>query len=63
MLFRVIRGAFSQRRKTILNCLASAFGREKSVVQGWLTAAGVSPAARAEALTLPDFARIADSIT
>jgi 16S rRNA (adenine1518-N6/adenine1519-N6)-dimethyltransferase len=62
LFFRVIRGAFSQRRKTILNCLASALGQEKAAVYSWLTAAGVPPGARAEQLTLLDFAKIADEI-
>ena len=61
-LFRVIRGAFSQRRKTLLNCLSSSLGLEKAVLQQIFTAAQVNPGARAEALSLEDFARIANAL-
>ena len=61
-LFAVIRGAFSQRRKTVLNTLSSALGLEKETVRQALEKAGVSPGARAEALTLEQFAAIADRL-
>ncbi len=61
-LFRVIRGAFSQRRKTLSNTLSSALSLSKGQVAALLQAAGVSPTARAEQLQLEDFARIADGL-
>lgn len=61
-LFAVVRGAFGQRRKTILNTLSSAFSIDKEQMKGILALAQVPENARAEALTLADFARIADHI-
>jgi len=48
-----VRAAFAQRRKTVRNSLASAWGRERSEVV--LEAAGIDPAERAERLALRDF--------
>lgn len=62
-LFRVIKAAFAQRRKTVLNSLASSLPLDKSAVSAILDSAGVDPAARAERLTLDDFIRIADALT
>ena len=62
-LFRVIRGAFSQRRKTVLNALSSSLSLDKSAVRAILESAGVEENARAERLTLEDFARISDAVT
>lgn len=62
-LFAVVRGAFGQRRKTVLNTLSSAFGIDKEGMRVILAAARVPENARAEALTLEDFGRIADCIT
>jgi len=61
-LFAVIRGAFSQRRKTVLNTLSSALELPKEEVRAVLDRAGVPPAARAEALTLEQFAAIANEL-
>ena len=62
LLFRVIRGAFSQRRKTVLNSLSSALELSKEEIKAMLESAGVPPSARAEALTLEQFAAIADGV-
>lgn len=61
-LFQTIRGAFSQRRKTIANSLSSALGLEKSQVTAVLEQAGVAPSSRPEQLTLIQFAAIAQII-
>lgn len=61
-LFAVIRAAFGQRRKTILNTLSSGLGIPKDGLAPLLEAANVPPAARAEALTLEQFAAIADRL-
>ena len=61
-LFKVIRGAFSQRRKTILNCLSSSMGFEKAKMSELLGAAGIAANSRAEQLSLEDFARIANAV-
>ena len=58
-LFRVIRGAFGQRRKTVLNTLSAALELPKEETRALLEQAGVPATARAEALTLEQFAAIA----
>lgn len=63
-LFRVIRGAFSQRRKTLSNSLLteySALGRD--IVNDAIRSSGYEPSVRGEALSCADFARIADYFT
>lgn len=61
--FAVVRGSFSQRRKTILNTLSAALGLTKEELRPLLEAAGVSPSVRAEELTLPQFAAISDQLS
>lgn len=61
LLFRLIRAAFGQRRKTLSNSLCAA-GYDKTTVQAALQAAGISPTARAEELTLPQFAALAAAL-
>ena len=62
VFFKVIRGAFSQRRKTILNALSSSLSIDKSALRDILSLAEVDASARAERLTLEDFARISDAV-
>jgi 16S rRNA (adenine1518-N6/adenine1519-N6)-dimethyltransferase len=62
LLLSVIRGAFSQRRKTVLNSLSSALGLSKAVAADIFAAASVDPSKRAEALALPDFCSIANQL-
>lgn len=61
-LFRIIRAAFSQRRKTLLNCLSSGLGMDKAAVREALERAGVDPGLRAEQLRLEDFAAISNAL-
>lgn len=63
MLFRVIRGAFAQRRKTLLNGLSAALELSKEELTPLLVQAEVDPGARAEQLDLEAFARIANRLT
>lgn len=60
LLFRIIRLAFAQRRKTVHNAVGSdpAFG--KAHTADALSRAGLSPTARAEQLTLEDFIRLSN---
>lgn len=62
MLFKVIKAAFAQRRKTLLNTLSSGLGISKSELSPMLENAGVSPTSRAEQLSLSDFAAVCNSI-
>ena len=59
--FKVIRAAFGQRRKTLLNSLGST-GAPKSVIAEALDESGVDRNRRAETLTLEEFARLSDSL-
>ncbi|WP_455012857.1 16S rRNA (adenine(1518)-N(6)/adenine(1519)-N(6))-dimethyltransferase RsmA [Hominenteromicrobium sp.] len=56
--FRVVRAAFAQRRKTAVNSIANTLGRSKQAVAAAFDAVGVPQNARAEALTLEDFAAL-----
>jgi 16S rRNA (adenine1518-N6/adenine1519-N6)-dimethyltransferase len=63
-LFQIIRGAFSQRRKTLANALSAALPRQLGphrIRQG-LTGAGIDPKRRGETLTLPEFAHLANAL-
>ena len=61
--FRVVKGAFSQRRKTLSNTLSSSFGLSKAQTARWLEEAGVSASLRAEQLSMEQFAQIANAYT
>ncbi len=62
--FRVVRGAFNQRRKSIINSLSrkTVLDISKEKLSAILSRVGISPTARPETLSLPDFAKIANSI-
>ncbi|MCL2578501.1 MAG: 16S rRNA (adenine(1518)-N(6)/adenine(1519)-N(6))-dimethyltransferase RsmA [Oscillospiraceae bacterium] len=62
-LFAVIRHAFAQRRKTLLNCLSNGFFLPKDVVTQILETAEIPPQTRAEALDLAAFARLANAMS
>jgi 16S rRNA (adenine1518-N6/adenine1519-N6)-dimethyltransferase len=57
-VFRVIDGAFAQRRKTLRQALASWAG-SPDLAEQILTRAGVSPQARGEDLSIDDFIEVA----
>lgn len=62
LMFRLIRAGFNQRRKTLLNSLTGA-GFTKEALSAAFEAAAIPPTARAEQLTLPEWAAIADAMT
>ncbi len=62
LYFRVVRGAFSQRRKTVTNSLSSILGIDKATVTKAAQTAGVNPLSRPEQMELRDFALLADAI-
>lgn len=51
-LFKMVRGAFSQRRKTLQNTLSSSLGLKKPRIAEALEEIGVKPTARPEELSL-----------
>lgn len=61
-MFEVVRGAFSQRRKTAVNALASYLKRDKAEIASALSACGLDANVRAERLTLADFAALSDAL-
>ena len=63
MFFRVVKAAFSQRRKTLLNCLCSNFSFPKEEMSALLEGIGITPSRRGETLSLQEFADISDAIT
>ena len=60
--FRVVKAAFSQRRKVISNSLSSGLKMSKDEINKVLAAANVPSNARAEKLSLDDFAAIAGNL-
>lgn len=63
-LFQIIRAAFSQRRKTLLNTLVSNGELElsKEEIKKVLDESGVGSNTRGETLSLKDFAKLSDDI-
>lgn len=62
-MFRVIRVAFSARRKTLLNSLSAGLSVDKSAMAEALDKCEVNPAARAEKLSVADYILISDYLT
>lgn len=64
LMFRLIRASFNQRRKTLANGLnnSSEIPVSKEIIQEAIASLGVSPSIRGEALTLEQFAQLADFI-
>lgn len=61
-LFRVIKAAFSKRRKTLRNSLAGAeLGISKEEVAKGLTMAGIDPVRRAETLNVDEFLKLSEA--
>ena len=58
--FEVIKGAFSQRRKTLLNSLCSYFRLDKAKVSSLLEEIQLDPKVRPEKLTLEDFLKVSE---
>ena len=60
--FRVVKGAFAQRRKTLSNSMSSSMGIDKQTVKAILERAGIPENARAEQLKMEQIAKIADAL-
>lgn len=60
LFFRVVKAAFSQRRKTLLNCLCANFPIAKAQMSALLLSADIEPSRRGETLTLEEFAKLSD---
>jgi len=63
LFFRVVRAAFAQRRKTLLNALSSAFGSlSRDELALALERCGLAPAVRGETLDLAGFAALTEAL-
>ncbi len=59
LFFRVVRSAFNQRRKTLVNALSAGFPQlKKDAVTRCVSAAKIPEGARGETLSIPDFAAL-----
>ena len=65
LLFRIIRASFNQRRKTLQNGLVNSQELDftKEQVAAAIATLGVSPSVRGEALTLEQFAALANALS
>ncbi len=64
LMFRVVKSAFGQRRKTIVNALSGGYlDLDKETIKKVLEIAEIDPQKRGEVLSIEDFAHIADTIT
>ena len=60
--FKVVRAAFSQRRKTLSNSLSSGLSMDKKVITEAIKSAGLPESVRPEQLSMEDFINIAESV-
>lgn len=60
--FKMVKAAFSQRRKTASNGISSGMGIAKDRVAEALALSGLSPTVRAEALTMEELAALSDNL-
>ena len=59
-MFRLIRAAFGQRRKTAANAVSAGLSLPKETVQTALAQAGLAPTVRPEQLTLEDYEKLSN---
>ena len=62
LFFKVAKAAFGQRRKTLLNSIASMGNLSKDMVKEALEEAGIDPKRRGETLSLDEFANLSNVI-
>lgn len=64
LLFQIIRASFNQRRKTLANGLKNYEGLsfEKETIEAAIAECGFSPSVRGEALSLEEFAKLANAL-
>ena len=62
LFFRTVKAAFSQRRKTLLNCLAANFPHGKAALTDILESLGIDPRRRGETLSIAEFAELSEKL-
>ena len=60
--FSLIKSGFSQRRKTLANSIANTTGRKKEEIYAAMGKSGIDKNARAEQLSLEDWARLTETL-
>lgn len=63
LLFKIIKAAFGQRRKTLSNSLGAGLNIEKTKLNAMLKSSGIPANYRAEQLTLQNFASLCNEMT
>lgn len=58
LFFKIVKAAFAQRRKTLLNCLSSGFKCEKAIIEEILNKSDIDPKIRGERLGIEEYAKI-----
>ena len=62
-LFKVVKAAFSKRRKTIINALSTyGFDLEKEEIRQTLERVGIKPEERAENISVEDFIKLSTEL-
>lgn len=62
LMFKIVRAAFNQRRKTLVNAVSSGLGFDKEKIEKSLKNCGLDERIRGEALSIAQFAQISDEI-
>ncbi len=63
LMFRLVRAAFGQRRKTLLNALSAGVGDfTKNEITAAIAAIGQAPTVRGERLSIEEFGHLADAL-
>lgn len=62
LFWKVVRGAFAYRRKTLANSLILSLGMDRAKVERAIAISNLSPEQRGERLDIDDFARLADAL-
>ena len=62
LFFKIVRAAFAQRRKQLLNPLSSALGIGKAELSDILVSCGIKTTARPEELKMQDFVNLCEAI-
>lgn len=63
LFFKIVKAAFAQRRKTLLNCLANGLGKDKAEIEEILRSVGIEPSIRGERLDIDEFAAISNAMS
>ena len=62
LLMRIVRAAFNQRRKTLVNALSAGLGMDKGLAAAALAGCGLDERVRGEALSIAEFASLCEKI-